>query len=92
LGFFFSLDTLPAVDKNIHTDDQQKLADMLKEARTAAGLTQAQLSEKIGVPQSFVSKYESGERRLDILELRTVCRALGVSLGAFVNRLDKELS
>jgi len=80
------------VDKNIHTDDQGKLADMLKEARTAAGLTQAQLSEKIGVPQSFVSKYESGERRLDVLELRTVCRALGVSLSAFVNRLDKELS
>jgi len=65
---------------------------MLRAARVTAGLTQAQLSERIGMPQSFVSKYESGERRLDVLELRTVCKALGISLGAFVNRLDKELS
>ena len=80
------------MDKNIHTKNQQRLTEMLREARTTAGLTQAELAAKIKVPQSFVSKYESGERRLDVLELRAVCNALGVSLPAFVSRLDKELS
>jgi transcriptional regulator with XRE-family HTH domain len=48
-----------------------------------------ELASRLGVPQSFVSKYESGERRLDVLELRLVCRAVGVSLQEFVRRLEK---
>ena len=45
----------------------------------------------MGVPQSLVSKIEVGERRLDLLELRAVCQALGLSLGEFVARLEKRL-
>jgi transcriptional regulator with XRE-family HTH domain len=47
------------------------------------------LAKKLGKPQSFVSKYESGARRLDLLELRDVCRAMGISVGDFVRRFEK---
>jgi transcriptional regulator with XRE-family HTH domain len=50
------------------------------------------LAKRLGVPQSFVSKYESGERRLDVLELRAVCVALKISLKQFVRRLEEALS
>ena len=55
-------------------------------------MTQDYLAQKLNQPQSFVSKYESGERRLDILELREVCAALGVSLSDFLRRLEDSLS
>ena len=61
---------------------------MLRDLRKDADLAQVALAESLGVPQSFVSKYESGERHLDLLELQLVCRALDVSLVSFVKRLD----
>lgn len=54
-----------------------------------AGLRQVDLAERLGQPQSFVSKYEIGERRLDILELEQVCNCCGISLVSFVTRLDE---
>jgi len=54
-----------------------------------AGTTQVQLAEAMRMPQSFVSKYESGERRLDLLEIRDVCNALGISLVDFARRFEK---
>ncbi len=71
--------------------DQKKLQALLRQVRLEAGLTQDQLAEKLGRPQSFISKYESGERRLDVLELREVCRAIGISLVDLVARLDELL-
>lgn len=56
--------------------------------RVDAGLRQVDLAKKLSEPQSFVSRYESGERRLDVLELRKICLALGVSLTDFVERLE----
>jgi transcriptional regulator with XRE-family HTH domain len=70
---------------------QEQLQTLLRLARTGAGLTQADVAQRMGQPQSFVSKYESGERRLDILELRNVCQALGISLTHFVKRLESAL-
>ena len=67
------------------------LRGLLRKIRTEAGLTQAELAARLGVPQSVVSKYESGERRLDVLELRQVCHALKVPFGDFARRLDKEI-
>lgn len=71
--------------------EQARLQALLREIRVEAGLRQADLAAKLGQPQSFVSKYESGERRLDILELRQVCEAAGVTLEKFVARLEQSL-
>lgn len=56
--------------------------------RLDAGLRQEDLARKLGEPQSFVSRYESGDRRLDVLELRQICKVLGVSFSEFVGRLE----
>lgn len=71
--------------------DQKKLQALLRQVRVEAGLTQEQLAEKLGRPQSFVSKFESGERRLDVLELRELCRAIGITLPDLVARLEDAL-
>ena len=51
----------------------------LRAARTRSHLTQAQLAAKLGKRQQFVSKYESGERRLDVIEFMDVANALGLA-------------
>lgn len=65
---------------------------LLRETRLEAGFTQVQLAEALGVPQSFVSKYESGERRLDLLEIRLICQVLRIPLVKFVQRLEDTLN
>ena len=50
------------------------------------------LARKLGRPQSFVSKYESGERRLDLLEINEICIALHISLSEVVGRVEQELN
>lgn len=70
---------------------QDQLQALLRRVRTDAGLTQTDVAQKLGQPQSFVSKYESGERRLDILELREVCQAIGISLAECIRRLEQVL-
>lgn len=63
---------------------KSSLAALLRQVRMNANLTQSQLAEKIGQTQSYVSKYENGEQRLDLIELEIVCKAVGVSLTDFV--------
>lgn len=77
------------MQKAIYSQDQSRLQKLLKTARVEAGLTQAELAQRLGVNQSFVSKYESGERRLDLIELRNICKALGIPLLSFVKRFDE---
>lgn len=57
--------------------------------RSNAGLKQGELADKLGVHQSFISKIESGERRLDIIELRDICQALEVDLMQVIKELEK---
>jgi transcriptional regulator with XRE-family HTH domain len=64
------------------------LLALLRKIRSEAGLRQVDLAKRLRQPQSFVSKYESGERRLDLLELQQVCHALGTSLSHFVKRFE----
>ena len=66
--------------------EKQHLAALLREVRIAAGLTQVQVAQRIGQPQSYVSKYEQGEQRLDLIELASVCRAVGIPLLDLVRR------
>jgi transcriptional regulator with XRE-family HTH domain len=70
---------------------QKALLSLLKDLRREAGLRQVDMAAKLGKPQAFVSYYESGARRLDLLELRQVCEILGISLVAFVRRFEKAL-
>jgi transcriptional regulator with XRE-family HTH domain len=65
------------------------LLRLLKALRADSGMRQAEVAHKLGKPQSFVSKYEAGERKLDVLELKEVCGALGISLQEFVQRLEE---
>ena len=70
--------------KSQHTTAYKRLTDALREAREGAGLTQAQVAEQLGVYASFVSKVESGERRIDVIELTHFCAAYGVELVALL--------
>ena len=70
--------------------EAEKVAALLRTVRSETGTTQADLANRLKVPQSFVSKYETGERRLDLPELRKICKALGISLVEFVRRFEKE--
>ena len=65
---------------------KNRLAALLRQIRLDAELTQLQVAEKIGQTQSYVSKYESGEQRLDLMELEAVCKAVGIELTSFVGR------
>lgn len=65
---------------------------LLRQLRQEAGLSQKQLADRLEKPQSFVSKYESGERRLDILELRGICQQLHTNLPHFAQRLEDLLA
>ena len=71
---------------------REKLQGLLKRIRQDKGIRQIELAEKLGVPQSFVSKYESGDRQLDILELRQVCKAVGISMQDFIRKLEDSLN
>jgi transcriptional regulator with XRE-family HTH domain len=57
--------------------------DLLKQLRESNHLTQAELARRLKVPQSYASKFETGERRLDFVEAAEVCRALGTSVEEF---------
>lgn len=79
------------MDKSIYTAEQQALSTLLRDLRMQAGLRQIDVAAQLQVVQSFVSKYESGERRLDLPELRQVCAALGVSVTDLIHQLDERL-
>lgn len=67
------------------------LRSLLVEAREKAGLTQVAVAKALKKPQSFVSKYECGERALDVLELIQICRVLGISVKTLIAKLEARL-
>jgi transcriptional regulator with XRE-family HTH domain len=79
------------MEKSIHTTEQKKLQRLLRQIRRGKGLRQKDLARILGKPQSFISNYERGERRLDLLELRQICTAIGISLTEFVRRFEASL-
>ncbi len=70
---------------------REKLQELLRKIRREKGIRQKEMAKKLGVPQSFISKYETGDRQLDVLELRQVCRALSISLEDFVRKLEESI-
>jgi transcriptional regulator with XRE-family HTH domain len=80
-------------NSGVHNSSKQKhVVEILKQLRDEAGLRQVDLATRLRRPQSFVSKYELGERQLTIIEIREICNALGFSLRYFVDSLEKSLS
>ena len=87
LGYNFEF-----VKKTLNKKEHRILLEQLYRLRMSSGLRQADLAEKLGVPQSFISKIESGERRTDLIELREICVALGSKLREFINEFEKALN
>lgn len=67
------------MSRGLQSPPYKKLRRLLAQARADAGLTQVQVAERVKRPQSFVSKYENGERQLDVVEFIAVCKAIGVA-------------
>jgi transcriptional regulator with XRE-family HTH domain len=78
--------------KSLYSNEQQQLSIALRQARLAAGLRQADLAQRLGKRQSFVSDIESGQRRVDVVELRRICYHLGLPLADFITRWEASLS
>ncbi|MGQ0598085.1 helix-turn-helix domain-containing protein [Aquabacterium sp.] len=80
------------MQKTIHSAQHQVLLDLLRQARKERALTQEELSLRIDMSQSDISKVERGVRRLDVLELRTWLGGLEVPLASFAEALDAKLT
>lgn len=78
--------------KNLNSAQHQLLLTLLRKVRTERGVTQEQLSLRIGMQQSDISKVERGVRRLDVLELRIWLSGLDLPLSSFVDELEVELN
>jgi transcriptional regulator with XRE-family HTH domain len=74
--------------KSLHSPAQKHLQKRLKDARLEFGQTQAAVAATLGKPQSFVAKYEMGERRLDAIELLQVLRAIRLQPVELFKELD----
>ena len=76
----------------MHHPAYTALLSALVDARKEARMHQATLAAKLGRPQSFVSKFEKGERRLDVVEFLSVCHALAVDPGRILNSVSATLA
>jgi transcriptional regulator with XRE-family HTH domain len=73
--------------KTQHTREYLRLIEALREARESAGFTQDEVARQLGTYASFISKCESGERRIDVVELAALCRLYGIDLLAFLQEV-----
>ncbi len=78
--------------KSVHSEPYSVFAALLVGARKGAGMRQIELAQKLNKPQSFVSKFECGERRLDVIEFLTIMDALGADPLAILAEASKVLS
>ncbi|MXN63280.1 helix-turn-helix domain-containing protein [Stappia sp. GBMRC 2046] len=79
--------------RSIHSDEYRKLTAILLDARNAAGLTQQEVADRLGKPQSYVAKVERNERRIDVVEFISLAKALGLDpahlFSAVLTSIDK---
>ncbi len=80
------------MEKSVFTRDYQTMLRHLRQTRKESGLTQTELGSRLGQTQTFVSKCERGERRLDAIELRAFCLAMDTSVIHFLQALETELA
>lgn len=75
--------------RTIYSPEHARLIELLRHYRSRAGLRQVDLAQRLGRTQSYVSNYEVGQRRLDLIELSAVCDALDISVVTLVRRWDE---
>ena len=75
---------------SLYTREYQLFVQMLVQARKAAALSQVELAQRLGKPQSFVSKCENCERRVDMAEFLAMAQVLGLDAAAFVQRYQAD--
>ncbi len=78
--------------RTTYAPETHLLKELLRDLRDRAGLTQAELARALGRSQSFISEYEVGHRRLDLVELREICEACGTTLRKVVNEYERRLA
>lgn len=76
--------------KAIHSARHRRLVELLIQRRRDAGLTQAELARRLGQHQSFVARLESGERRIDVVELFELAEVIGFDIGDVISVLKRE--
>lgn len=79
------------MDKSIHSHLYYQVIGRLRSKREIKGVTQSQLADLLDVNQAFVSKIETCDRRLDIIELHHICQVLGISFVDFIQEVDKDI-
>ena len=79
------------MQKSITSRNYARFLEQLRKTREQSGITQEDMAARLGETQSFVSKCERGERRMDIVELREFCKAMGITLERFVKQFEKGL-
>lgn len=77
--------------KSLHTREFRLFTQLLRDTRRQAGVTQVDLADAVKQTQSYISKVERGECRLDIVQLRDFCHALGTTLPDFVAAYEQRL-
>ena len=81
-----------SMKKSLKSLEHKALLKTLYSLRIGAGLRQIDLAERIDEPQSFISKVEQGERRLDIVELKIMVEAMGASLPEFIQQFETNIN
>jgi transcriptional regulator with XRE-family HTH domain len=79
------------LDKSVHSTEQAVFCELMIKARKTADLTQHELAKRLRRPQSFVAKYEGGERRIDVVEFVTICRTIGADSSKLLKSLKKSI-
>jgi transcriptional regulator with XRE-family HTH domain len=79
----------PSARSHRKLKDRKTFLRLLRQVREEAHLRQSDVAKALGSTQAYVSKYELGERRLDLLDLSAVCEAVGIPLLEFVRRFQE---
>ena len=74
---------LHRMSKTIYNSKYQDFLETLRSQRIKAGISQVELAEQLGVTQSYISKWERAERRLDLIEVLQYCKAIGINHSDF---------
>lgn len=75
----------------IYEPEYRVLIDCLKACRLQSNMTQQELANLLGCSQTYISKYEQGQKRLDIIEVRKICSCLGVGLVELISEFEERL-